>query len=189
MVPCTSFICSSEFYCIINVLCSQIQGLKKQLVLARQKEKLKMAKHKERVKIAKQKEKMKMEQLQHLQEVIEMLKERCPEYSSQKDPAIQRHCSLCHAPLLKRCHRVAQCWAALDVTKGQVSLPLSLLRPPESHPVPPQQLKFRAGRSLKLQLCPWLSNGSLLCPDCQSLGNRSKLKGRSSAVHCLRPHC
>lgn len=166
-----------------------IRDLRKQLVLARQKEKLKKEKHKERLMIAKQKEKMKMEQLQHLQEVIEMLKERCPEYSSQKDPAIQRHCSLCHAPLLKRCHRVAERWAALDVTEGQVSLPLSLLRPAERHPAPPQQLKSRAGRSQKLHLCPWLSNRSLLCPDCRLLGNRSKFKGRSSAVHCLRPHC
>lgn len=138
--------------------------------------------------IARQKEKINMEQVQHLQEVIEMLKERCPEFTSRKDPAIQRHCSLCHAPLLKRCHRVAQHWVAPDVTEEQVSLPLSLLKPAERHPVPLQQLKSRAGWSLKLQLCPWLSNGSLLCPDCQSLGNKSKWKGRSSAVHSLRPH-
>ncbi|XP_050725008.1 proline-rich protein 12-like isoform X2 [Eriocheir sinensis] len=77
-----------------------------------------------KLKIAKQKEKRKNEQLEHLQEVIEMLKEKCPEYSSQKELVSLERCSLCHSPLLKQCHRIAENLVASDMAVDQVSEPL-----------------------------------------------------------------
>lgn len=139
-----------------------------------------------KLKIAKQREKRKMEQLEHLQEVIEFLKEKCPEYSSQKEQVLQRHCCLCHSPLFRRCQKVAEHWTAMDVTKDQVSVPFSQL---VSVPLPLTQFRSYGTGLLRSQRWQQINRRNPLCPKCHLLVKRSSLKQASSLVHSLRPHC
>ncbi|XP_063880059.1 uncharacterized protein LOC135111070 [Scylla paramamosain] len=127
-----------------------------------------------KVKIARQKEKRKTEQLEHLQEVVEILKEKCSEYSVLKEPATQRRCSLCRSLLLKRCHQIAESWGAFDIAQD-ITLPLVRTKP---HP----QIPSRSG------LRPLDSNEISFCSDCQALARRSRLRQRSLVLR-LSPQC
>ncbi|MPC18527.1 THAP domain-containing protein 2 [Portunus trituberculatus] len=127
-----------------------------------------------KVKIARQKEKRKTEQLEHLQEVVEILKEKCSEYSVLKEPATQRRCSLCHSFLLKRCHQIAKSWTASDIAQ-EPTLPLGWTKP---HPEIVQMASLGSLDSNKISFCS----------DCQALAKRNKLKQRS-LVSRLNPQC
>lgn len=127
-----------------------------------------------KVKIARQKEKRKTEQLEHLQEVVEILKEKCSEHSVLKDPATQRRCSLCHSLMLKRCHQIAESWAAIDFAQDIT--------------LPPVRIKHHPQIAPKAGLGQFDSNGTSFCSDCQAFARRRRLKQRSLVLR-LNPQC